>query len=158
MSYEENDLDKIYEDADPFSGFLALPDGVYIVKVEAVTFGLTKKTKLPMISWTFKVLQGEKEGRLIFKNEVLVDPENNIDVMKMKMGILKGELKTCGITDSFKFSEFNETIAPKLENLVLKVFLKTTVKGEKSFTNVIIKEIYSGEIVNSADVDDDIGF
>jgi hypothetical protein len=118
-----------------------VPDGNYQVKVESVKMKETKESRLPMLTWEFKIIAGEHAKRKIFKNDVL-DPDSKW--INEKMTYLKTDLSTCGVTlDSIKDIE---SVLDKL----LDVNLEITVKSKGEYQNVYINR----KLESSVNADD----
>jgi len=62
------------EDVDESApSFEALPPGVYDCVVENTDFGPSQRSNRPMITWVFKVVDPQYEGRLLFNHTVIDD-------------------------------------------------------------------------------------
>jgi len=62
------------EDVDETApAFEALPPGIYDAVVENTEFGPSQRSNRPMITWVFKVVDPQYEGRLLFNHTVIDD-------------------------------------------------------------------------------------
>ncbi|WP_054948954.1 DUF669 domain-containing protein [Numidum massiliense] len=80
-------------DVDP-SGNVRLPEGEYQVVVDSTLIDQTKKEGRPIWKITFKVISGDHQGRLIFHNNLLDDPDR-LQYIKQdcyKLGLMIGKL------------------------------------------------------------------
>lgn len=71
------DLDDVNEDG---PGFEALPPGIYNCIIENTEYTMSSNNN-PMITWVFKVVDAEGEGRLLFNHTVL---NNEVGISRLK--------------------------------------------------------------------------
>jgi hypothetical protein len=110
-----SEYDKMYKDAKVQDKFSMVPDGKYQVFVDEISLEETKHTHKPMIKWTFKIMSGVHEGRLLWKNSVLTDDPKSMDYVKTDLSVCGLELK--------KFSDLQKSLG-KLRNVQLEVQTK----------------------------------
>lgn len=95
-----------------------IPDGKYQVSVERVELTRAKRTGNPMLLWRLKILNSEYAGRIMFRQNMLMTPEN--------IKWLKHDLVLCGLILG-KLSE----LPLKLEQLLgIKLEISKVTKNE----------------------------
>lgn len=109
---EYNDM---YEDAEVQDKFSMVPDGKYQVYIDEISIEETKHTHKPMIKWTFKIMSGVYESKLLWKNSVITDDKKSMDYIKTDLLICGLELK--------KFSDLQKRLG-ELLNVQLEVQTK----------------------------------
>lgn len=130
-----------YDDAEVYDEFSPIQDGTYQVFVDEVAIKETKESKLPMLAWKFKVMSGNCEGRVLFKNSVIND--NTLSYIKTDLSICELELE--------RFSD----LYMRLEDLLnIQLEVKVVTKGENQ--NIYIQRKIS--ITGNTAKDDDIPF
>jgi hypothetical protein len=97
--------------------FKPVPDGTYQVYVDEVMLKKTKETQQPMLSWQFKIMAGKYEGRILFKNAV---------IMKDALVYIKTDLSVCGL----ELARFSDLPSHLSQLLNVKLEVKIVNKGE----------------------------
>jgi hypothetical protein len=120
-----SEYDKMYKDAEVQDKFSLVPDGKYQVFVDGISLEETKHTQKPMIKWTFKIMSGPHEGRLLWKNSVITDDPKSMDYIKTDLSLCGLELK--------KFSNLQKKLG-ELINVQLEVQTKIK-KGDPNSQN-----------------------
>lgn len=118
-SYQEAECD-VYED---------LPDGQYVMKVDAVRFKLSK-TNRPMLEWELVVTDGKYKGRREWKFHLLDDEE--------RIGWMKRDLFRAGLQleDITKL----ESELPNLLDRELQIEIQTKNNNGKSYRNIYFQK------------------
>jgi hypothetical protein len=148
-----SDLEKFnddYEDAETTRTFGVIPDGTYQVFVDGVKLTETKGSGKPMLAWTFKIMGGDMEGRLLFKNSVITEET---------LGYIKTDLSICELHLK-KFSDLSARVFELLNmHLEIKVVNKTKVRNgnEEVSQNIYIQsKLYDDD--DKMPTSDDIPF
>lgn len=118
---EANEMEDVYE---------RLPDGDYGSEIDEVRLTETKETNLPMLSWTFRVIDEESAyaNRLIFKNSVLNSPANTKRALS--------DLQKFGIDTSTV--ESIQDALPNLTGEILIVQLTESKDKQNQWINLIV--------------------
>jgi hypothetical protein len=115
----------------PKSEYDPLPDNKYQVNIERAYIETSDEMKV-FLKWELRVLTGEYQKRLIFKQNSLDNPE--------RFGWLKGELTKVG----FELKQLSdlEELLPHLLDRVMEVNLKTNKPNAegKSYQNCYFKK------------------
>lgn len=123
--YPDDDSLNLYQFDEAFATAPAedeeVPDGKYEVNVEKVEITRSQKGN-PMLKWTLRIISGDHEGRLLWKNNVLASAEN--------VKWLKSDLKKAGLE-----IERASDLPNNLDRL-LDVKLLVTKKSKDEFTNI----------------------
>jgi hypothetical protein len=145
------EYDEMYKDAEVQDKFSLIPDGKYQVFIDEISIEETKNTHKPMVKWTFKIMSGAHEGRLLWKNSVITDDKRSMDYIKTDLSICGLELK--------KFSDIQKKLG-KLRNVQLEIQTKIK-KGDpnspderkrKDSQNVWIqRKLEAGEVEQGKD-------
>ncbi|MDQ0417899.1 hypothetical protein J2Z48_002083 [Croceifilum oryzae] len=114
--YQEAEFD-VYDD---------LPDGQYVMNVEAVRFK-TSKTNRPMLEWELAVTEGPFKGRKEWKYHLLDDPDR---IGWMKQDLFRAGLQLEDITKL-------ESELPNLLDRKLQIKIQT-----KSGDNNVFRNLY----------------
>jgi hypothetical protein len=93
--WNDFDADKAIADNGGDSDFSPLPDGLYLVLVDRAEEKKTKNGNGLMIAVTFKVLDGDHEGRLLWENYNIENP--NDTAQKIGRANLGRLIKALGI-------------------------------------------------------------
>lgn len=111
--------------------YAKIPDGDYGCEIDSVQLTVTKETKQPMLSWTFRIIEEDSEfsNRLIFKNSVLNTPQNTKRAMM--------DLEKFGI-DTTTVESISKAL-PDLEHEVVIVQLTTGRRGDGQWVNILIE-------------------
>ena len=117
-------LDEMFAAAEPFEEGDDVPDGKYIVRVERVELRTSQQGNA-MLSWELRIMQGEHANRMLFRNNMMMTPQN--------MQWLKTDLGRCGM-ELAKLSELEDRLSELLD-IELEVTKKT--KGEYSNVNIV---------------------
>ena len=115
--------------------FSTLPDGKYKATVDKVYLNENKYTELPQLTWEFRVLEGDYEGRKIFKHSGL-DNQDRVNWMKQ-------DLRNCGL-----LLASITTLEQELPNLLDKTLLLNLKSKEAKNGNVYQNTYIVKEIVN----------
>lgn len=59
----------------------SIPDGTYNVRVDKCVLTRTKKSQVPMVSWTLAIIAGDFEGQRLFSNNA-IQSDNNVRFLK----------------------------------------------------------------------------
>jgi hypothetical protein len=128
-----------------------VPDGKYQVAVDRVEITASKRSKVPMLKWGLKILDGKFKGRLLWRNSVMASPQT--------IAWLKTDLHLCGL-DLQRLSD----LPAQLERL-LDVQLEITKRTKGEFENVYFnKRLAAGPTAGArapdagGGADDDIPF
>lgn len=103
----------------------SIPDGKYTARVTKAMLATSKKSGDPMLKWELTIVAGDYEGRKLFRNNMLANPEN--------LKFLKKDLNTCGMTLD-KLSSLGNRLEELLD-LVLEVQKKTNGEYENVYLN-----------------------
>ncbi|MFH2000495.1 MAG: DUF669 domain-containing protein [Planctomycetota bacterium] len=106
-----------------------LPDGKFQVKIEKAELTRSKRKNLPMLKWTLRILNGPFAGRLLWRNNLIVTPDN--------LKWLKTDLFTCGLVLD-KASDLKKRL-PDLLDLKLEVTKRTRNGNENVFLNRLME-------------------
>jgi len=117
LDLSQFDEDYASADAKPKGQFEDLPDGKYQVRVDEVELKETRETGKPMLSWKLVVINGEFEGRVLFRNNVIT---------KKSIPFLKSDLELLGVTLE-RFSD----LPSHLESLLDKQIAISKVTKDK---------------------------
>lgn len=136
--------DEAYDEAETSNtDFDTVPDGTYQVYIDEAVMKETKDTRLPMLAWKFKIINGNYEGRVLFKNNVITEKT---------IGYLKTDLSKCEL-ELKKFSDL-----PKEVSKLLNVWLEVKVKNKGDNQNVYIQRKLDKSDDSKTVADDDIPF
>lgn len=134
-----SEYDDAYDDAEVHDGFSPIPDGTYQVFVDEVAVKETKEKHLPMIAWKFKIINGQHEGRVLFKNSVITEKT---------LSYIKTDLSICGIILE-KFSEIQTYLFDLLnKNLEVKIVSKDDNQ------NIYIQRVLKHDDTEQTNADD----
>lgn len=145
-SMDKNLLNDVKNTAAKNTGdFEELPLGKYEVAVSSMELKESKKG-YPMVATCFKVVAGDYENRLIFKNSVVyMGDQNDKYRMSSELKFLKslGSSKVVVFDGFVKFEKLVTDIFNEIDSNGLEYLLEITEK--KGFRNYTIKEIYEPE-------------
>jgi hypothetical protein len=99
-----------------------VPDGKYQVSVDRVELTKAKTSGNPLLKWTLRILGPRYAGRLLWRNNVLISPEN--------IRWLKQDLHVCGL-DLVRLSALRDHL-----NELLDVQLEVTKKTKGDNANI----------------------
>lgn len=125
--------------------FEELPLGSYEVAVTSMELK-TSKAGDPMVATCFKIVEGEYENRLIFKNSVVYKGDDK-DTFRISNELKF--LKSLGTSYNVSFEGF-----AKFDSLIQSIFAEISknkieylleIVERKGFRNYIIREIYEDE-------------
>ena len=134
------DFDEGFEASEVIDeGFERLPEGKYQVLVERAELARSRGGN-HMLKWTFKVLGPAHQGRLIWKNSVIMKGPS--------LGFLKRDLARCGMTLG-KLSDLPNRF-DELLDITLQITLKDRPDGDGKFQNVFIDKRIQVEDRNAA--------
>jgi len=119
------EFDDAFDDAE-VTNMDDLPDGKYQVSVESVQLKESQRSGNPMLEWALRILTGDFKGRMIWRNNMLLNPEN--------IRFLKQDLYTCGMVDLQKLSHLPARLE-ELINIQLEITKKTTAKDDETYEN-----------------------
>jgi hypothetical protein len=102
-----------------------IPDGEYVVEVEKVELTRAMKSGNPMLAWSLRILSGTYSGRPLWRNNMIVTPEN--------IRWLKKDLLICGL-DLKRISDLPENL-DRLINIQIEVAKRTRGENENIFIN-----------------------
>ena len=122
--YQEHDVNE----SDDFD---SLPDGRYQVEVASVELTVSKSAGNPMLAWELTVLGPRYVGRKIWRNNMMITPEN--------IRWLKHDLWKCGL----KLQKLNDLKTRLTELLDLR--LEVTLKTKKEIQNVFFNKLLTGK-------------
>ena len=131
--------------------FDAVPDGKYQVVVDKVEITTAKTTGNPMLKWTLKIIAPKFQGRLLWRNNVMLTREN--------IRWLKGDLHTCGL-DLDKLSDLPANLE-RLLDVKLEVTKRTKGDNENIYFNrriVMDDAANQGSVGHGINAKDDIPF
>lgn len=158
-SMDKGLLDDIKNTAANTGDFEELPLGKYEVAVSSMELKESKKG-YPMVATCFKVVAGDYENRLIFKNSVVyMGDQNDKYRMSSELKFLKslGSSKQVVFDGFVKFDRLVTDIFNEIDSNGLEYLLEIT--EHKGFRNYTIKEIYEPEPKAKAqDDEEDIPF
>lgn len=121
-------FNNMFEKASGEDTFESLPDGKYEVTINTAS-ALLSKTGKPMVSYDMIVIDGEFEGRHIFKNSVVSD-ESSVNYIKrdfLKLGL-----------ELAKFSDITSRIS-EVEGTNLYVTIKAKEDSTAVYFNKVIE-------------------
>lgn len=116
--------------------FKEVPNGDYEVKVEKIEL---KKSKAgnPMVTFSFKVLDGEYKNSMVFYNQVITSPYQrhmlNVFLMNLDSGVA---------IDWTKPKELYDLLLDIVENVVGKLEYVLEIGDNKGFKTFKIKEVF----------------
>ena len=125
----------------------AVPDGKYNAEIEAAEFTLTKEKRSPMLSWRFRILDGEYKGEAIFKNSVIASDQ--------QAEFLASDLFRCGLKLN-SLTELPEN-AWKLVGVNVRLLKKTKANptdASKPYVNIYINSRIVDSPVSASGVTD----
>ena len=131
MLEELNDI--FMEVKDDEIGYENLPDGEYLATLVSAEYKMSKSDK-PMVQFTYKITDGEYEGKT--HNKFMLLSGNDETNLKRNLTRYGNEIKKFGITATSIQDSFNKL--SKLTNIEVKLTLKTTDNG---FTNTNVELI-----------------
>lgn len=111
--------------AAPANEYESIPDGKYQVVVDKVEITTAKTTGNPLLKWTLKVIAPKCQGRLLWRNNVMLTREN--------IRWLKGDLHTCGL-DLEKLSDLPVNLE-RLLDVKLEITKRTKGDNENIYFN-----------------------
>lgn len=124
--------------------FEPIPDGKFQVQVDRIEMTHAKNSGNPMLKWALKILGPTHQGRLLWRNNMLVSAEN--------IRWLKGDLHICGL-ELEKLSE----LPANLEKL-LDVKLEVTKRTRGDNENIYLNRRIVMDDVPEDDMDGDVPF
>lgn len=113
-----------------------VPFGEYVVKIEKMELKESKKGD-PMFTAWFKVIEGEQKDRLIFMNQLVVQP--------FQIHIVNEFLRDLDTTveiDFVDYAQWNDTILDVHEEAESLEFLLNYYETKKGYSAFEIKEVY----------------
>ena len=122
--YEEHDVSESND-------YDSLPDGRYQVEVASVDLTISKSGGNPMLSWELTVLGPRYVGRKIWRNNMMITPEN--------IRWLKQDLWKCGL----KLQKLSD-LKTRLSEL-LDLRLEVTLKTKNDIQNVFFNKLLDGK-------------
>jgi len=128
MLEELNDI--FMEVKDDEIGYENLPDGEYLAVLVSAEYKMSKNDK-PMVQFTYKITDGEYEGKT--HNKFMLLSGSDETGLKRNLTRYGNELKKFGITATSIQDSFEKI--SKLTNIEVKLTLKTTDTG---FTNTTV--------------------
>jgi hypothetical protein len=124
--------------------FEPVPDGKYQTIIDRIELTHSKSSGNPMLKWALKILGPTHQGRLLWRNNMLVSTEN--------IKWLKGDLLTCGL-ELEKLSDLPANLE-KLLDVKLEITKRTRGDNENIYLN---RRIVTDDIPED-NMDDDIPF
>ncbi len=124
--------------------FEPVPDGKYQTIIDRIELTHSKSSGNPMLKWALKILGPTHQGRLLWRHNMLVTPEN--------VKWLKSDLHVCGL-ELEKLSELPANLE-KLLDVKLEVTKRTRGDNENIYLN---RRIVMDDIPED-DMDGDVPF
>ncbi len=117
-----------------------IPSGKYRVSVEKVELTRAKSTGNQMLSWQLRIEEGPYKGRMLFRNNMLMNATNLV--------FLKKDLATCGLTLA-KFSDLplTGTLDPLLD-VKLEVS-KVPQKNDPTKSNIYFDRRLTNDLITA---------
>jgi hypothetical protein len=113
----------------------ALPEGVYKTRIESVELKDGRDVGSHRVVWKFKVLEGEYQGRYIWKNQ---------QMEKGKAKYLTKDIIRCGVTPG-TWKELKTTLHSMCD-LKVDVEIKNNISNGKSYPNIYIIGLSENEL------------
>lgn len=124
------DLDKVDENK---TGFDVMPKGEYECLIDDCEFGYSQSSGAPMITWKFKVVEGEFANRVLFFHNVL-NKEFGLALLKKTLVSSGADVPLAGFNPQ-KFADEGEALGLPIRVVVgtqkYKGELRNTVKDVK---------------------------
>lgn len=148
---DKNLLDDVKDVASKNTGdFEELPLGSYEVAVSSMELKESKSKGYPMVTTVFKVVNGDYENRLIFKNSVIYMGDHNDKYrLSSEMKFLKS-LGSSKVVTFDGFSQFDRLVTDifnEINSVGLEYLLEITEK--KGYRYYTIREIYEPEVAGT---------
>lgn len=124
--------------------FEPVPDGKYVVNVENAELTRAQVSDKPMLKWSLRILSGSYRGRSLWRNNLIVTPEN--------IRWLKKDLSTCGL-DLKRISDLPGNL-DRLIDVQLEVSKRTKGENENIYFNrrVLSEREYDNDSTADAEV------
>lgn len=129
----------------PDTDFDKVPDGNYIVSIEAMEIKETKAKDKLMFTAQCKIKEGEQKGRMIFFNRVIfgnksTEKWNDGKAIKSVITWLK-KLETKTVPEYYNIRDFADCILDIFQEIQDVVELEVEYKSE-DFNSISIKEVF----------------
>lgn len=144
-NFDENFLNDVNEQAKKGNTFEELPLGKYEVAIDSMELTESKAGD-PMVKYCFTVVQGDYEGRKIFRNQLVYKGDEHD---KKRIGAELTFLKKLGTSRTISFEGF-----AKFDNLIKEVFKEIDkvgleylleIKENKGYRYFDIVEVFEPE-------------
>ena len=147
-AFDQNvDLEELQKDVQNATenDFEDVPDGTYVVSIEAMEIKLTKAGDKLMFAVQCKIVEGEQEGRMIFFNRVISGNKNTEkwnDGKAIKSVITwLGKLETETVPEFFNYQDFSDCVLDIFQEVKDAIELEVEYKADK-FNPISIKDVF----------------
>lgn len=127
----------------------SVPDGTYHARIDSMELRNAQTSGRPMLNYDFVIIDGEYEGRHLFRNNMIPQKGDSKDDAMRSLGFLKRDLRACGINPdapNFSLSSFLTGGLDVLLDRVVELSCKTKKDSNgQDRQNVYIQKCLSGE-------------
>lgn len=147
-AFDQNvDVEQLANDVKnaPATEFDEVPDGKYIVSIEAMEIKLTKAGDKLMFAVQCKIKEGDQKGRMIFFNRVIsgnksTEKWNDGKAIKSVMTWLE-KLDTETVPEFYNYQDFADCVLDIYQEIKDVVEVEVEYKANK-FNPISIKEVF----------------
>ena len=147
-AFDQNvDVEQLAKDVanEPAAEFDEVPDGKYIVSIEAMEIKLTKAADKLMFAVQCKIKEGNQKGRMIFFNRVIsgnksTEKWNDGKAIKSVITWLE-KLETETVPEFFNYQDFADCVLDIFQEVKDAVEVEVEYKSD-NFNLISIKEVF----------------
>lgn len=147
-AFDQNvDVEQLAKDVanEPAAEFDEVPDGKYIVSIEAMEIKLTKAADKLMFAVQCKIKEGNQKGRMIFFNRVISGNKssekwNDGKAIKSVITWLE-KLETETVPEFFNYQDFADCVLDIFQEVKDAVEVEVEYKSD-NFNPISIKEVF----------------
>lgn len=147
-AFDQNvDVEQLAKDVanEPAAEFDEVPDGKYIVSIEAMEIKLTKAADKLMFAVQCKIKEGNQKGRMIFFNRVIsgnksTEKWNDGKAIKSVITWLE-KLETETVPEFFNYQDFADCVLDIFQEVKDAVEVEVEYKSD-NFNPISIKEVF----------------
>lgn len=147
-AFDQNvDVEQLAKDVanEPAAEFDEVPDGKYIVSIEAMEIKLTKAADKLMFAVQCKIKEGNQKGRMIFFNRVISGNKssekwNDGKAIKSVITWLE-KLETETVPEFFNYQDFADCVLDIFQEVKDAIEVEVEYKSD-NFNPISIKEVF----------------
>lgn len=117
-----------------------VPKGTYIVGIDKMEIGATKKDSRPMFTMQCRIREGEQKNRCIFMNRVIYGTKNDGSMIQSVLTLLE-KFETQTIPEFKGYNAFVDNVLDIYEEIQGKVECEIEYDPD-AFNSISIKEVF----------------